>query len=36
MKDSRNNFSASEKVAILRRHLLEGVAVSTLCDQHSI
>lgn len=33
MKKQRKHYSAEEKVAILRRHLLEGVAVSTLCDE---
>ena len=25
-----------EKVAIIRRHLLDGVAVSALCDEHDL
>ena len=33
MKKSRNNYTADEKVAILRRHLLEQEAVSKLCDE---
>jgi transposase len=33
MKRQRKHYSAEEKVAILRRHLLEGAAVSTLCDE---
>jgi transposase-like protein len=33
MKKQRKHYSAEEKVAILRRHLLEGAAVSTLCDE---
>lgn len=32
----RTNFTAQQKVAILRRHLLENVAVSDLCDRHEI
>jgi transposase-like protein len=36
MKDSRNHYSAPAKVAILREHLLEGVAVSTVCEKHGI
>jgi transposase-like protein len=32
----RANFTAAEKVAILRRHLLEHVAVSDLCDEHDL
>ncbi len=33
MKKQRKHYSGEEKVAILRRHLLEGVAVSKLCDE---
>jgi hypothetical protein len=33
MKTKRKQYSGEEKVAILRRHLLEGVAVSDLCDE---
>jgi len=33
---SRKHFSPQEKVAILRRHLLEHVPVSDVCDQHGI
>jgi transposase len=33
MKNQRKHYSAEEKVVILRRHLLEGAAVSTLCDE---
>ena len=33
---TRKHFSPEEKVAILRRHLLEKVPVSELCDQHGI
>ncbi len=33
MKRQRKHYSGEEKVAILRRHLLEGAAVSTLCDE---
>ena len=36
MTDSRKQFSAEQKVAILRRPLLEHVAVSDLCDEYSI
>ena len=35
-KKTRKRFTASEKVAILRLHLLEHVPVSDLCDQHGI
>jgi len=32
----RRHFSAEEKVAILRRHFLEKVPISDLCDQCGI
>lgn len=32
----RRHFSPTDKVAILKRHLLEGVAVSDLCDELGI
>lgn len=34
--NTRKHYSPEEKVAILRRHLLEKVPVSDLCDQHGI
>jgi transposase len=34
MTQQRNHFTADEKVSILRKHLLEKVPISTLCDQH--
>ena len=36
MKKPRKHYAAVEKVAILRRHLLERVPVSDLCDQYHI
>jgi transposase-like protein len=33
MKRSRKNFTPQEKLALIRRHLIEKVAVSTLCDE---
>ncbi|NCO36953.1 MAG: hypothetical protein AUJ96_05500 [Armatimonadetes bacterium CG2_30_66_41] len=36
MSNTRRTFSPVEKVAILRRHLLEKVAVSDLCDEHGL
>ena len=33
MKKSRKNYTPQEKVAILRRHLLEKEAVSDICDK---
>jgi transposase len=32
----RANFQPQEKVAILRKHLLEGVALSDVCDEFGI
>lgn len=32
----RRHFSAEEKVKILRLHVLEGKAVSGLCEEHGI
>jgi len=33
MRKSRKHYTAQEKVAILRRHLLEKEPVSKLCDE---
>lgn len=33
---TRRHFSAADKVAILKRHLLEGTPVSQLCDEYGI
>ena len=33
MGKRRRNFTAAEKVSILRRHFLDGVAVSEICNQ---
>lgn len=35
-KQQRRHFSGADKVAILKRHLLEKVPVSNLCDEHKI
>lgn len=35
-KRRRRHFSPEEKVSILRRHLLEGVPVSGVCDEYSL
>ena len=32
----RNNYTPAEKVAILRRHLVEKVPVSDLCDEFEL
>jgi len=36
MKDWRKRYSAEEKLAILRRHLLDKVPLSELCDEIKI
>ena len=36
MNSERRHFTAQEKVATLKRHLLEKVPVSDLCDQLGI
>jgi transposase-like protein len=33
MKKRRKHYTPEEKVAILRRHLVEGVPISDLCDE---
>jgi transposase len=35
-EESRRHFSVPEKVEILKRHLLEGIPVSKLCDELGI
>jgi transposase len=34
--DKRRHFSPEQKMAILRRHLLEHVPVSDLCDEYGL
>lgn len=36
LKQTRKNYSAEEKVALLRRHLEKGEAVSKLCEEHAL
>ncbi|MCP4594857.1 transposase [Neptuniibacter sp.] len=36
MTKKRKQYTAREKVGILRQHLLEDVAVSEVCDQHDL
>jgi transposase-like protein len=36
MKNERKHYTAEEKVAILRRHLLDKVPVSELCEEKGI
>jgi transposase-like protein len=35
-KQTRRHFSPQEKATIVKRHLLEGTLVSSLCDEFSI
>ena len=34
MKTARRHYTPSDKVSILRRHLIDRVSVSDLCDQY--
>jgi transposase len=36
LKRQRKNYTAEEKVAILRRHLLEKVPISDLCEEYGL
>ena len=36
MRKPRKHYTAEEKVAILRRHLLEREPISKLCEEHGI
>jgi len=36
MRKKRHNYTPEEKVSILRRHLIEHVAVSDLCDEYQL
>ena len=36
MRKPRKNYPPVEKVAILRRHLIDHVPVSDLCDEHQL
>jgi transposase-like protein len=36
MKKKRYNYRPEEKVAILKRHLVDRVPVSDLCDQYNL
>ena len=35
-RKDRNNYTAEEKVTIIRRHLLDKVPVSELCDEYHL
>lgn len=36
MGEQRKHLTAEEKVSILRKHFLEKVPVSTLCEEHGL
>ncbi len=36
MRKKRHNYTPEEKVSILRRHLIERIAVSDLCDEYQL
>lgn len=36
MPKTRKQYSPAQKIAILRRHLIDKVPVSDLCDEHQI
>jgi transposase len=36
MRKPRKNYTPVDKVAILRRHLIDHVPVSDLCDEHQL
>ena len=36
VKRERKQYTGEEKVAILRKHLLEGVPVSDVCEDHGL
>jgi transposase-like protein len=36
MRKSRKDYTGEEKVALLKRHLVEGSAVSEICDTHNL
>ena len=36
MSKQRRHFAGPDKVAILKRHLLEKVPISDLCDEHGL
>lgn len=36
MRKKRKSYSPGEKVMMLRRHLLDGAAVSDICEEHEL
>jgi transposase len=35
-RKQRKNYSAEEKVAILKKHLLDQIPISDICDQYNL
>lgn len=36
MKKKRKQYKATEKVAIIRKHLVEGIALSEVCEEYGL
>jgi transposase-like protein len=36
MRKERRQYTAEQKVSLLRRHLIDKVPVSTLCEEHQL
>jgi len=36
IKKKRHSYTPEEKVIILKRHLLEGIPVSTICEEYKL
>jgi len=36
MKRKRHNYTSGEKVTILKRHLIDKIPVSDICDQYNL
>jgi len=36
MRKKRHNYSPEEKVAILKKHLVEQISISDLCDKYQL
>jgi transposase-like protein len=36
MKQKRKHYRPDEKVSMIRRHLIDGVQVSDLCEEHEL
>jgi transposase-like protein len=36
MRKQRKNYTPQEKVTLLKRHLLDRIPISDLCDQHGL